>query len=111
MMDGYFLYPYRGYKSLNEKIDDEFDMFFLDMTMTSRHHIFSRSYEIEMKKRIRANLKRIIKKMNEDEIKQLYFSQDNILEAAYIFLSSMKENPLKNMKAGIDLWLRQVLNT
>ena len=65
-----------------EKIDVEYERFFLDMSRTSKANIFACSEEIEKKKKIVELLQRNIQEIENGRLNQI-LTIDNIMEECY----------------------------
>lgn len=78
---------------LIEKIESEYELFYLDVTKFSKANIFAKSFEIECKKEITKYLKSSSEIWNENELKKL-FLYPNLLEETYRFVSDHNELPL-----------------
>lgn len=86
-----------------EELDFEFEKFFLDSMRTSKENIFSKSEEIEIKKKI----KRILLKKNysDKEYKKL-LGLNNILESVYRY---HMDHPEMTLETGIKTWEKDIL--
>ncbi len=92
-----------------EKIDWEYQMFYLDTTRTSKANIFAKSGEIEMKKSIIQSLKKSFKERKENE--QLLFEKlsgcDNVLDEVYRYISDSRKNEM-GVQLLVDEWLSTI---
>lgn len=86
--------------TLEEKIDNEFQRFFLDMMHTSRENIFSHSREIEIRKSLKKNLLVLAGKLGEEE-KETLLVQSNVSESAFRFLEDEKAKPIPGQESEI----------
>ena len=91
-------------KVLAEKIDSEFNMFFLDKMRTSKENIFACSEEIELKKIIRQKLVCKVYSLSEAE-KEVMVLKDSLLESAYRFIRDRSNRRL--LYAEIDRTLNR----
>ena len=86
-----------------EKLDTEYEFFFLDVMRTSKENIFAISGEIERKKRIQKFLKEYVssEKNLKDEvmIKRLLLT-DNLMESCYRYVRDHPE--LKTRAACLE---------
>ena len=85
--------------NLNEKINYEFQCFYLDQLRTSKENIFAHSGEIEIKK----VLMRIAELLDEQE-KEIVSLQPNLLESAYSYLQNSGVQNTGEIPAVIDQW-------
>lgn len=76
--------------TLQDKINYEFQCFFLDLMRTSKENIFAHSAEIEMKKELLICLQSLAENTDEDEEKVLML-QNNLLESSYCFYKDMSQ--------------------
>ncbi len=91
---------------LEEKIDQEYQIFFLDETCKSRANIFAHSGEIEQKKNLKEELYRLAGEV-EEETEELLYRQENLLESAYRFLTDeRKKDPAESLKDVVEKWVR-----
>lgn len=89
---------------LEEKIDYEFQCFFLDQMRTSKENIFARSSEIQVKKELAGELKALIKNLDEPT-EELLMLQSNLLESAYCFCKDVSLEEGKNIRKALEGWL------
>ncbi len=89
--------------NLNEKINYEFQCFYLDQLRTSKENIFAHSGEIEIKKVLMKELMRIAELLDEQE-KEIVSLQPNLLESAYSFLQNSGVQNTGEIPAVIDQW-------
>lgn len=87
--------------TLKEKLDYEYQLFFLDKMRTSRENIFASSAEIELKKQLYKMIPGAVQKAEEGEVDILLW-QDNLLESAYCFATDVREGSLPEKLEG---WL------
>lgn len=91
--------------TLTEKINYEFQCFYLDQMRTSKENIFAHSAEIETKKKIRDELYRLARGIDESTEKILLV-QHNLLESVYCFAKEVKQNGEKeNVEETMKGWL------
>lgn len=92
---------------LQDKIDYEFQCFYLDMMRTSKENIFAHSEEIVMKKKMLDQLQSLVEDMNdadEDEIEKLML-QNNLLESFYCFWKDVsREDAECNLEETMTEW-------
>lgn len=90
---------------LAEKINYEFQCFYLDQMRTSKENIFAHSREIETKKKLRDEL--YIMARNVDEpTERLLLVQNNLLESLYCFLVEVnKQEGMENIAEVMSSWL------
>lgn len=74
---------------LSEKIDYEFKRFYLDQMRTSKENIFAHSHEIELKKRLAAELIKLQQEVDGPAMECLLL-QENLLESVYCFCQDLK---------------------
>lgn len=92
-------------EELENKIEYEYECFYLDQMRTSRENIFARSGEIETKKRLTNQLYMIVKNADE-KLSQLLLSQANLLESFYRFYMDVhRRNPETEMPVIRERWL------
>lgn len=90
-------------ESVGEKIRKEYELFFLDMTRTSRANIFASSREIELKKTIFS----YVEKLELDERRERILSAcDNLLEELYRYVSDYAAEEA-DVKGLIKNWITQ----
>ena len=70
---------------LEEKIDHEFQIYYLEETCKSRDSIFARSAEIEQMKKLREELYLLAGEVD-GPTEEILCRQENLLESAYRFL-------------------------
>lgn len=88
--------------TLSEKINYEFQRFFLDQMRTSRENIFAHSREIEMKKKLMEAFADIVENVDKD-VENILLSQNNLLESAYCFWCRQGEE--KSVLQVLKEWL------
>lgn len=100
---------------LAEKINYEFQCFFLELTRTSRENIFAHSAEIEIKKRLREELISLAETIDEPKRESLLV-QSNLLESAYVFVTEqglgggeMEQEKKAADQDHLSKWLTYVL--
>ena len=71
--------------TLAEKINHEYQCFFLDQMRTSKENIFAHASEIEIKKQIKENLLSMEEQIDPVTIEFL-LAQSNVLESAYCYI-------------------------
>lgn len=93
-----------------KKIEYEWQLFYLDLLRTSKENIFAHSDEIEMKKALREALYQLQKKIK-PEIEKLLLVQNNLLESAYAFYITAKQN-CEDAKPEdvVECWLDFLVN-
>ena len=88
-----------------EKIDYEYEIFYLDCMRQSKAGIFARSDEIRIKREIKNALKRILNgnKKLEDKLNKL----DNVLEEVYRYVkdSDMQRVPIDTL---VKRWINGI---
>lgn len=90
---------------LQKKIDDEFNLFFLNKMCTSKENIFACSCEIELKKIIKQQFFKMIHSMD-DETKQLLLCKENLLESSYRFCKDNNVNPYAKISDAMNKWIK-----
>ena len=93
-------------KSVKEKIDYEYELFYLDMMRTSRANIFSKSKEITLKKQIAQLLKQSCE-FEESGKKEILLSCENILESAYRYVTDY-ETANEQIEMLLKAWLEKL---
>lgn len=88
-----------------EKIDYEYQIFFLDCMRQSKAGIYARSNEIQIKKQIRNALKKAPCKTEKLKIKME--SMDNVLEEVYRYVSDHKESDL-SVDELVKRWIKTI---
>ncbi len=68
--------------TVKEKIDWEYEMFYLDMMRTSRENIFTKSKEIQKKKEIHQQVTTLCKSLNPKE-QMILLCKENIIDMVY----------------------------
>ncbi len=86
---------------MKEKLDYEYEIFYLDCMRQSKPGVYARSAEIESKKNITALLKEMAGR-NPDAEKNL-MALDNILEDAYRYVEDHRGEG--NLKTLLERWL------
>ena len=90
---------------LEEKVDYEFERFYLDQMRTSKENIFAHSEEIEMKKKLKEALRELAGEID-DKTEMLLVLQSNLLESAYGFYKDVsREDERNNVRAVVQHWL------
>lgn len=74
-------------ESIINKIEYEYEIFYLDLMRTSRANIFSKSREIEIKKKIVVTLKKL--KLEENMLEKLIVV-DNVLDEVYRHMAEVE---------------------
>lgn len=91
--------------TLQEKINYEFQCFFLDQMRTSKENIFAHSAEIETKKKLLGALQFLAEDLDEATEKFL-MPQNNLLESAYCFWKDVKqEKNAGDVSEAVKDWL------
>lgn len=80
--------------TLRNKINYEFQCFFLDLMRTSKENIFAHSEEIQMKKRMLCLLLGIAENVDEETGATLML-QSNLLESFYCFWKDMSREDVE----------------
>ncbi len=89
---------------LRDKINYEFQCFFLDMMRTSKENIFAHSGEIEMKKKLLIQLQSLAENVEED-VREKLMLQNNLLESFYCFWKDVsRENEECNLEETMVEW-------
>lgn len=88
-----------------EKIDYEYQIFFLDCMRQSKAGIYARSNEIQIKKQIRNALKRYLGKTG--KLRDKIESMDNVLEEVYRYVSDHKECDL-SVDELVKRWIKTI---
>lgn len=90
--------------ALQEKINYEFQCFYLDQMRTSKENIFAHSEEIEVKKKLSMQLHCLAESADE-ETTALLMMQNNLLESAYCFWKDVdRENDTGNLADTVKAW-------
>lgn len=90
---------------LAEKINYEFQCFYLDQMRTSKENIFAHSREIETKKKIRDELYIMARNVDE-QTERFLLVQNNLLESLYCFLVEVKKQEgMENITEAMRSWL------
>lgn len=93
---------------LREKIQNEFENFYLSQMSTSKDNIFSHSLEIELKKNIRDRMAVMIKNLSDEQRLGLLY-RDNLLESAYRFCTDRRAaQPHMNIDRLLKDWMEYV---
>lgn len=91
--------------NLKEKINYEWECFFLDQMRTSRENIFARSKEIELKRILYDELCELLETTDE-QTKNFLLYQENILESAYRFCQDQeRQHPKRSVRENVNGWL------
>lgn len=87
---------------VTEKVDYEYQIFYLDCMRQSKAGIFARSNEIRIKREIKTALKKALK--GNRELEEKINRIDNILEEAYRYICDNEERqPTETL---VKRWLR-----
>jgi len=91
--------------AVKKKIEDEYELFCLDMMRTSRMNIFTKSREIEMKKRIAFSLKKNLKSVQDKEKREKILIQENLIDS--VFRKACEYEALNEMNAEkfVQSWI------
>lgn len=89
---------------LNEKIDFEYQCFFLDQMRTSKENIFAHSEEIECKKKLKAGLEELAGRLDR-RVREYLSVQENLLESAFRFLQDTGWDGASALDAKLEEWL------
>lgn len=91
--------------NLKEKIDYEFERFFLDQMRTTKENIFAHSQEIELKKKVAHALYTFASEADQ-ETQRLLLGQGNLLESAYRYVADQEpKKPQNGIPDSIREWL------
>lgn len=66
-------------RTLREKLDEEYELFYLKMVGSSKANLFAKSQEIEMKKRIYCYLRKELEHSTDDKL----MTFDSIIDEVY----------------------------
>lgn len=90
---------------LEEKIDWEYECFYLDTMRTTKANIFTKSKEIQTKKEIVFELKRLFskKEKNSAELCQKLFGFESVMDEAYRFI--LEQNQKESVEILVEKWL------
>lgn len=90
--------------TLREKINYEFQCFFLDLMRTSKENIFAHSGEIEMKKKLLVQLQCLAENADEAVSERLML-QNNLLESFYCFWKDVSREDVEcDLKELTEKW-------
>lgn len=91
---------------IEEKINWEYETFYLDTMRTSKANIFAKSKEIETKKEIVLSLKKILRRKEKDSITLLekLTGFDNILDEVYRYTMDCQKREA-SVAALVENWL------
>lgn len=93
---------------LETKLDWEYETFYLDMVRTSKANIFSKSSEIEAKKKIMAALKRVLpNRKKEVTLVEKLEGFDNILDEVYRYTLDCEKNENSTTEV-VEKWVNFV---
>lgn len=96
--------------TLQEKLNYEYQCFFLDQMRTSRENIFARSREIEAKKTLLGQLQFLAGNLDETT-EQFLIPQNNLLESAYCFWQNQQQEGCpEDSKEAVKDWLEFLLH-
>lgn len=91
--------------TLQEKLNYEFQCFFLDQMRTSKENIFAHSAEIETKKKLLGALHLLAENLDET-MEKFLMPQNNLLESAYCFWKDVKqEKNTADVSEVVKSWL------
>ena len=95
-------------RQIEEKIVYEYELFYLSMMCTSKANIFTKSAEIEKKKRIANVLKVQLQKEDfKTKIKTILLCE-NALDMCYRYLIEQEDIYGTNTMQGVDKWIREM---
>lgn len=89
--------------TLQEKINYEFQRFFLDLMRTSKENIFAHSAEIEMKKKLIIQLQ-VLAENAGDDVSEFLLLQNNLLESVYCFWKDVNRDDTGNLADTVRDW-------
>lgn len=89
-------------ETVKEKIRKEYEIFFLDMTRTSRANIFASSREIELKKEIIVHVTEL---ELDERTEQLLCACENLLGELYRYVSDYLAEEQPNVKRLVTAWI------
>lgn len=90
--------------ALQEKINYEFQCFYLDQMRTSKENIFAHSEEIEIKKKLSMQLQCLAETVDE-ETAAFLMMQNNLLESVYCFWKDVgQKNDTGNLTETVKAW-------
>lgn len=96
--------------TLKEKINYEFQCFFLDQMRTSKENIFAHSGEIETKKKLLGELLFIAGNIDE-ATENFLMPQNNLLESAYCFWQDVRQkNKTEDIQETVKDWLEFLIH-
>lgn len=78
-------------EKLRDKIDTEYEFFVMDMLKSSRENLFAKSGEIEMKKKITAQLRTTAESAKE-MCRQKMYTENNLLDSFYRYINDHSKN-------------------
>ena len=81
-----------------EKLDSEWELFFLESVRNSKANIFAKSYEIETKKQIQKYIRNYVKndkKFDDSKYANRIYLMDNIMDACYRYVKDHPEQLLE----------------
>lgn len=91
-------------ETVREKIQKEYEIFFLDMTRTSRANIFASSREIEIKKAIFSFFK---EEKLEERQEMIVLACDNLLEELYRYVIDYMTTENQVVRTFVETWLEE----
>ena len=95
-------------RQIEEKIAYEYELFHLNMMCTSKENIFTKSAEIEKKKRIADILKvQLQKEEFKTKIKAILLCE-NALDMCYGYLVEHEDIYGTDIIQGVDKWVREM---
>ena len=78
-------------EKLRDKIDTEYEFFVMDMLKSSRENLFPKSAEIELKKKITAQLRTTAASAKE-MCRQKMYTENNLLDSFYRYINDHSKN-------------------
>lgn len=91
--------------TLQEKLNYEFQCFFLDQMRTSKENIFAHSREIEMKKKLLLELQLLSEGIDKDT-ENFLMPQHNLLESLYCYWQDVgQESKSGDIGETVRAWL------
>jgi len=78
-------------EKLRDKIDTEYEFFVMDMLKSSRENLFAKSGEIELKKKITAQLRTTAASAKE-MCRQKMYTENNLLDSFYRYINDHSKN-------------------
>lgn len=95
-------------EKLRDKIDTEYEFFVMDMLKSSRENLFAKSAEIELKKKITAQL-RTTAESEKEMCRQKMYTENNLLDSFYRYIIDHSKNE-KNFEELFKSYLLKFQN-